>query len=478
MLAERAVCSGCGLCEYVCNSNAITMIQDDEGFYYPHIDESKCVNCGKCNRLCPALNSSNISGTDKLEREKVYAGYQNNVAMLLQSSSGGAAYTIARTFILQGGVVFGVAYNEDYKGVSFIMAETLEELSGIRESKYVESKRNILYEKLVPALDSGRKVLVIGLPCDVAAAKALAGNNTNLYTCKLCCRSNTSNKALQQFVARLEKQNDAPITRLSLRYKEEGVQRFPTKCRADFANGKVFVSDFTKTDYGKAFQILARPSCFECKAKAIDGLADMTLGDFQGANPKKEYYNTNGLSLIVEHSAKGQELREMLNDFYLQEMPYDDVMSYNWMAYTSIPESPIRKKFAENFVRFGLEKACMTLIQEQNEAIDKIADNMIENQLRVAMWGSGDTAENLYERFRMEQWNLKYVFDSSKLKIGNDFKGMEILDLQEVITYADEIDVLAVMIPSESEEKLNGILEEIGWNKQVIHIGKYKFFKG
>lgn len=478
MLAEKTTCCGCGLCEYVCTEGAIVMVQDEEGFYYPQINKDKCTGCHKCNRLCPVLKEGSISGEEKMIMEKVYAGYQREREILLKSSSGGAAYTIAHSFIQQGGVVFGVAYDEDYKGASFVFVENSEELSKLQESKYVESKRRVLFDKISTELGKGNKVLVIGLPCDIAAVKSLVGDRDDLYTCKLCCRSNTSNKALQQFIAKLEKQYLSTVVKLSLRYKEKDAPRFPTKCRVDFANGKVFISDFTKTDYGKAFQILARPSCLECKAKSMKGLADITLGDFQGADPQREYYNTNGLSLIAVHTMKGKKLKELLENFYLKEMPYDDVMSYNWMASESIPKSPLRDQFSADFVQEGLENACLRLVREQNEKIDEIADEMTEKQLRVALWGAGDTAENLYDRFRMDKWNLKYVYDSSRLKVGSTFRDMEIMDLKMLAGHEDKIDILAVMIPSEKEEKLNEILAEIGWKKPVIHTGKYKFYKG
>lgn len=32
---------------------AINMLEDDEGFEYPHIDENKCIRCFQCVRVCP-----------------------------------------------------------------------------------------------------------------------------------------------------------------------------------------------------------------------------------------------------------------------------------------------------------------------------------------------------------------------------------------------------------------------------------------
>lgn len=46
-------CCGCTACCSVCPNNAITMKADFEGFEYPVIDESRCIRCYSCLRVCP-----------------------------------------------------------------------------------------------------------------------------------------------------------------------------------------------------------------------------------------------------------------------------------------------------------------------------------------------------------------------------------------------------------------------------------------
>ena len=38
--------------EYI-SKEAISMVEDEEGFEYPQIDESKCVRCHQCIKVCP-----------------------------------------------------------------------------------------------------------------------------------------------------------------------------------------------------------------------------------------------------------------------------------------------------------------------------------------------------------------------------------------------------------------------------------------
>lgn len=50
---EKVLCCGCTACFAICPKSAITMIEDDEGFDYPVIDEDKCIRCYMCVKVCP-----------------------------------------------------------------------------------------------------------------------------------------------------------------------------------------------------------------------------------------------------------------------------------------------------------------------------------------------------------------------------------------------------------------------------------------
>ena len=50
---RKEECCGCTACYAVCPKDAILMVEDEEGFEYPQIDEGKCVRCYQCIKACP-----------------------------------------------------------------------------------------------------------------------------------------------------------------------------------------------------------------------------------------------------------------------------------------------------------------------------------------------------------------------------------------------------------------------------------------
>lgn len=49
---RKEECCGCTACYAICPQSAIDMVEDEEGFEYPQINESKCVRCYKCMKVC------------------------------------------------------------------------------------------------------------------------------------------------------------------------------------------------------------------------------------------------------------------------------------------------------------------------------------------------------------------------------------------------------------------------------------------
>lgn len=50
---QKQECCGCTACYAICPMHAIRMVEDEEGFDYPYIEEEKCIQCGQCLCVCP-----------------------------------------------------------------------------------------------------------------------------------------------------------------------------------------------------------------------------------------------------------------------------------------------------------------------------------------------------------------------------------------------------------------------------------------
>lgn len=60
LYSRKEDCCGCTACVAVCPMNAIDMVEDEEGFDYPKVDDGVCVGCYKCVRVCPIKSKMHI----------------------------------------------------------------------------------------------------------------------------------------------------------------------------------------------------------------------------------------------------------------------------------------------------------------------------------------------------------------------------------------------------------------------------------
>lgn len=100
-IIDKSECCGCHACYSACPKNAIEMIADENGFKIPKINQELCINCGKCNKVCPIKNKIDIEN-----EPMAYAAYNKDIDTRLNSSSGGIFSLLAKYILSQDGVVF------------------------------------------------------------------------------------------------------------------------------------------------------------------------------------------------------------------------------------------------------------------------------------------------------------------------------------------------------------------------------------
>ena len=171
-IKDKKDCCGCYACYSICPKQCITMKADEEGFWYPAIDQDKCINCNLCEKICPVINPIDRSTSLKLS----YAVKNKDEDIRLRSSSGGMFYLLAEDTIKQDGLVYGAAFDKDFS-VKHIGIDKLEDISLLRGSKYVQSKIEEVYKAVKTNLNNNIQVLFTGTPCQVAGLKSFYKKN-------------------------------------------------------------------------------------------------------------------------------------------------------------------------------------------------------------------------------------------------------------------------------------------------------------
>ena len=182
IIEKNQQCCGCSSCEQKCPQKCIRMIEDEQGFLYPYVNEKECIKCGLCKKVCPMINPCKLH--DPIAS---YAAWHDDEQIRNTSSSGGVFTALAERIIDVGGVVFGARFNDDWE-VIHDYTETIYGLKAFRGSKYVQSKIGDSYIKAESFLKQNRKVLFTGTPCQIAGLKSyLHKDYNNLLSVEVIC---------------------------------------------------------------------------------------------------------------------------------------------------------------------------------------------------------------------------------------------------------------------------------------------------
>ena len=334
------------------------MQEDEEGFLYPHIvNEEACINCKRCLTVCPEKSA----GRQPNQPQNSFGGFVNEEQAVKGSSSGGFSTAIGKAFVNVGGVVYGVRYSEDFLSIVYDRADNVEALELFRTSKYAQAFKKDVYTNVKKDLKDGKKVLFVGLPCEVSALYHFVKDTENLYTVSLICHGPTSQKIHRQFCEGILKDSHAEsIQYFSQRYKKTGWK--PYYLVAKFNNGAGYSQEFNKSEYDVAFKYLKRPSCSACRYKlgnAEFGLvADLILGDYHSVKKNSPGYNSWGVSQATILTDKGEYLMGLIKErCTLVPISQKLIASTNIALRAPVPLKKYRRQFASAFIKKGLHVA-------------------------------------------------------------------------------------------------------------------------
>lgn len=357
-ITKKKNCCGCGACVQKCPKSCIKYNIDEEGFFYPKVDERLCINCGLCEKVCPILNP-----LQKNTPKNTFALKNANKKIRMESSSGGAFSLLAEAIIKDGGVVFGAKFDKMWQ-VEIGFAENIEGIADFRGSKYVQSRTDCTYKECEKFLKKGRKVLYSGTPCQIAGLRNyLKKEYPNLYTVDVICHGVPSPKVWKFYLNEILKneaiKSTSPISiesikKIEFRNKQEGwrkyhfVLTFNEMC--DGIKKQITVSSACQDNpYMKAFlqNLILRPSCYECKFRDGRCHSDISIADFWGVYAVMPQFDDDmGVSSVMINTQKGHQLLD-LNLCEMQPTTLRHCKSGNGGFKSKTPQHPRRDKFFE-----------------------------------------------------------------------------------------------------------------------------------
>ena len=309
-LCDPVLCSGCTACASICPHGCISMEPDSEGFRRPVIDTARCVECGLCSKVCPVLNAPSTA-----QLPLAYAAKNKDETVRAVSTSGGVFTLLAEQILAQGGVVFGAAYDADFK-VEHRMVESPQGLSALRGAKYAQSGLGDSFRQVKAQLSHGKQVLFSGTPCQVAGLRTFLGKDEpNLLLVDLVCHGTPSPAVWEQYLNwRSEQTADGhrPVS-VSLCSKDSGWSTYSADIRWPY--GRNYLATNREDPFLRAVagDLCLRPSCHRCSTKGLNRCSDFTLGDYWGVGDQLPAMSDNkGTSIVLVHSDKAKALWDQL----------------------------------------------------------------------------------------------------------------------------------------------------------------------
>ena len=328
-IKEKKHCCGCYACIQICPQKCIEMIEDEEGFLYPHVNDSLCIGCNLCERVCQVINRSQKNTADIC-----YASKCKDENIRKHSSSGGVFSVMAKYVIEKGGVVFGAVINRELKVVHTCIEKECE-IKKIRGSKYVQSDLNGSFQEAEKYLKMGLLVLFTGTPCQILGLKRfLRKDYENLIAVDFICHgvpspgifrwyiqeelNNYARRALKNSVS-LRPIHSIPksdviipdgieVNDIRFRDKKEGWKKFSfaldlAETTVEGKKNSVSLSSNLRTNpflVGFIADLFLRPSCHYCPTKEFRSGSDITIGDFWGQDIHfPEFDNDTGVLEII-----------------------------------------------------------------------------------------------------------------------------------------------------------------------------------
>ena len=335
------MCTGCGACVAVCPIKCVQLKLDKDGYYKRDIQKNSCLNCGKCINVCSALCK-----VQRLDCSKSFVVYAKNRQIAEMSASGGVAYLLSKRAIEKEYYVIGAVWDIERYGVKHTAVNRVEQLNALRKSKYVQSYTAEIMEHL----DSIPQFIMIGTPCQVAAARNIVGNREDVLLVDMDCMGPAGKNLLDKYIYFLRQKNSSGIESIQMRDKTKDWMTYGVK--VNFLDGSTYYQDKYADPFCICFNFAhsIQDTCLKNCRYCDCSMADIRIGDawdYFGKFSRKVV--RGGMSLVSIQTEKG--LR------WIQEIEPDAEIV------------PVKRKLSKK-IDISADKKIMEILRQPDKSIE------------------------------------------------------------------------------------------------------------
>ena len=367
---QKQTCSGCMACARECPTQCIHPVIDEEGFLYPKVDMSECIDCDNCVKICPFTHPDEYKSAPL----KAYAAWSIDEDTRLKSATAGVFTTLAAKFIKDGGVVYGAAYGEDLS-LSHVRIDKISDLHRIQSSKYFQSDITDIYESIQNDINDGLSVMVSGTGCQIAGIRA-ALICDDILLVDITCLGVPSPGVFKKYKESLEKNYGSRVTNINFRDKSTGWKTYGQT--VTFENGEMVSYKNDENPFMRGFldKIYIRPSCYACPFCDTKRPGDITIGDFWGIEKTlPELDDERGVSLLYAVSEKGKTFIENCGEIEISECAVEDTLQQSLQH--PADASPKRTAFFRDYKKRGFDKLAQKHMKQRSKIV-RFAVNLLK----------------------------------------------------------------------------------------------------
>ena len=220
----------------------------------------------------------------------------------------------------------------------------------------MQSNVNDCFKECERFLKADENVLYSGTPCQIQGLKKyLRKDYDNLLTIDFICHGVPSPLLWKKYVEYHENTAASKVVKTAFRRKNCGWKQFSLWFA--FANHNEYSKTLDKDPYMQMFlkDTCLRASCYDCPAKGLERISDVTIADFWGIqNEHPDLDDDKGTSFVIVHNPKAIPL--FSDVCKIKEINLQSGLKYNTAMVKSWTKPKVRENFFKDLQSLSFDK--------------------------------------------------------------------------------------------------------------------------